>query len=140
MRKVEVPGYVPPNGKPMSLVVDAATPDYFKTLGIAMLKGREFTWADTASSRLVMLVNQQFVDEYFRSREALGATVNIDWKTAHDCGHTPQLCLPGSVAGAERGHPASFDTRLQCGCDCRCEDGERCHQFRCAAAPSRVTA
>jgi putative ABC transport system permease protein len=59
--------------------------DYFKTMGIPLLAGREFTASDTAAAPKVAIVSERVVREYFPggSREALGRRVrvlgNSDW-------------------------------------------------------------
>ena len=41
------------------------TPDYFKTFGIRITRGRAFTDADTAGSMPVAIVNSEMVKKYF---------------------------------------------------------------------------
>jgi len=59
--------------------------DYFKTMGIPLLAGREFTAGDTAAAAKVAIVSERVVREYFPGgpREALGRRVrvwgNSDW-------------------------------------------------------------
>jgi putative ABC transport system permease protein len=59
--------------------------DYFKTMGIALLAGREFTASDTAAAPKVAIVSERVAREYFPGgpREALGRRVrvwgNSDW-------------------------------------------------------------
>jgi predicted permease len=76
-RMGEVRGYVPPNGKPLSIVVDTISPGYLKTLGIPLVQGREFTSSDLQNSAPVLIVNQQFVTEYLQGRDPLGVQVRI---------------------------------------------------------------
>ena len=58
---------------------------YFKTMGIPLLAGREFTAGDTAAAPKVAIVSERVVREYFPGgpREALGRRVrlwgNSDW-------------------------------------------------------------
>jgi predicted permease len=82
-RRGEVRGYLPPDGKPLRIVVDTIGPGYLKTLGIPLLEGREFARSDARNSAPVLIVNQQFVSEYLPRREALGAQVRIGdvWRT-----------------------------------------------------------
>jgi predicted permease len=54
------------------------TPDYFRVLETPLLKGRFFTEADTADSPPVVIVNQAFVQKYFRDGEALGKRISRD--------------------------------------------------------------
>jgi predicted permease len=49
---------------------NAVTPDFFRALGIPMLKGRTFTVADRGEHTVV--VNNEFVVRYLGSREPLG--------------------------------------------------------------------
>ncbi|HYR92189.1 MAG TPA: ABC transporter permease [Terriglobia bacterium] len=54
-----------------------ATPEYFKTLRIPLLAGREFTSADQTESEPVVIVNETFVRKYLSGRDPVGAQVNI---------------------------------------------------------------
>ena len=47
-------------------------PDFFHTLGVPILMGREFTDADTASSQKVAVVNQLFADRFLARQNPLG--------------------------------------------------------------------
>lgn len=54
--------------------------DYFRTMGIPLLAGRDFTSQDNADSPMVGLVNESFVREYFPNENAIGA--RIAWARA----------------------------------------------------------
>jgi putative ABC transport system permease protein len=47
------------------------SPDYFKTFGINILKGRSFTDQDRAGSQRVAIVNQAFVAQYLKDTDPL---------------------------------------------------------------------
>ena len=51
------------------------SPDYFRTVDIPMLSGRDIGRADTASGRKVMVVNQTFVQRYLGDQQAIGTFV-----------------------------------------------------------------
>jgi predicted permease len=51
-------------------------PDYFHTLGIPILSGREFTRADAASSSQVVVVNEAFAKKFNLGRDAVGKHMN----------------------------------------------------------------
>jgi predicted permease len=51
-------------------------PDFFHTLGVPVLIGREFTDADTASSQKVAIVNELFVQTFLPHQNPLGHRVN----------------------------------------------------------------
>jgi putative ABC transport system permease protein len=67
--------------------------DYFKTMGIPLLGGREFTASDTAAAPKVAIVSERVVREYFPGgpREALGRRVRL-W------GNSEWLSVVGVVA------------------------------------------
>jgi len=54
------------------------TPEYFKTLGIEILKGRAFTAQDTASSVRVAIVNDTFVKRFFKGVDPLTQRLSIE--------------------------------------------------------------
>jgi predicted permease len=66
---------------------------YFKTMGIPLLAGREFTASDTAAAPKVAIVSERVVREYFPGgpREALGRRVRV-W------GNSEWLTVVGVVA------------------------------------------
>ena len=51
---------------------NAVGPDYFRTLGISLLAGREFTRADAAGAPKVAIVNEQFAKKFNLGRDAVG--------------------------------------------------------------------
>ena len=53
------------------------SPDYFRTMGIALLKGRTFIQSDVESTTGFFIVNQAFADRYLSSRNPLGANILI---------------------------------------------------------------
>src|SRR5919109_4890760 len=54
--------------------------DYFKTMGIPLLAGRDFTTKDTGASPKVAILSERVVREYFPGgpREALGRRVRLN--------------------------------------------------------------
>jgi predicted permease len=61
-----------PKGKLESSVMDVVSPEYFQTMEIPLIAGREFTESDTVRSPQVMIVNQAFVTKFFRGELPLG--------------------------------------------------------------------
>jgi len=56
----------------------AVNPDYFKTLGIRLLRGRAFTEHDTAQSPRVAIINETLVKRYFGSEDPIGKRLSFD--------------------------------------------------------------
>jgi predicted permease len=58
-------------------IFQMATPDYFKTFGIPLLKGRTFTAGDTAGAQRVAVVNEHFVHAYLAGVDPIGQRVLV---------------------------------------------------------------
>ncbi len=54
------------------------TPDYFRTLGVPILKGRGFTDADRADAPQVVIINQALANRYFAGEDPVGKRVTFD--------------------------------------------------------------
>ncbi len=59
---------------------NAVGPDYFSTLGVPILFGRQISDADGPKSAKVAVVNSTFVKKYLNGRPALGHTVSFSEK------------------------------------------------------------
>jgi predicted permease len=57
---------------------DRVNSGYLKTIGVPMIRGREFTEQDTATSLPVAIVNQTFVDRFFPHLDPIGKVFGID--------------------------------------------------------------
>jgi putative ABC transport system permease protein len=66
-----------PNDKPTA-EFNAVTPDYFRTLGIPILSGRDFDGRDRPDKLRVAVVNQSVVTHYFRGQDPVGRRVSFD--------------------------------------------------------------
>lgn len=56
----------------------SVTSEYFKTFGIQVLSGRQFTGQDTATSTRVAMVNEQFVKQYLKGMDPLKQRLVIE--------------------------------------------------------------
>ncbi|MDQ6892626.1 MAG: ABC transporter permease [Acidobacteriota bacterium] len=56
----------------------AAFPGYFRTMKIAIARGREFTAADRLGAPDVVIVNQRFVDLHWRGEDPVGKRLTVD--------------------------------------------------------------
>jgi putative ABC transport system permease protein len=54
------------------------TPDYFRTFGVHLVRGRAFTDADNAQSPHVAMVNEQFARQFLQGKEPIGQRVNVE--------------------------------------------------------------
>jgi predicted permease len=51
---------------------DRVSPHFFETIGQSLVRGRGFTEQDTATSRMVAVVNQAFVKKFFPKEDPIG--------------------------------------------------------------------
>jgi len=76
-REIEVEGYTPKRGEPVSVNRYTVATGFFKTLRIPILQGRDFTERDEGKAEPVMIVNQAFADRYWHSANPVGRRVRI---------------------------------------------------------------
>ena len=69
---VPQPGHVPQPGDDTDAMYDYIGPNYFSTMGIPLMAGREFTEADAAASPKVCIINQKIAQHFFAGRNPLG--------------------------------------------------------------------
>src|SRR5439155_2161837 len=60
------------------------SPRYFRTLGLPVREGREFTDADRGSGLPVVIVNQRFATTYWRGEDPLGKRLRLFAGTTRD--------------------------------------------------------
>jgi|CZKD01.1.fsa_nt_gi predicted permease len=79
---------------------DRVSPHFFETIGQAVVRGRGFTEQDTATSRMVAVVNQAFVKKFFPNENPIGHHFGtFDQKYAAD------YEIVGIVADAKYNNP-----------------------------------
>ena len=77
-------GLPPPANGDQSYACNAVSPDYFRTLRIAVREGRDFRPSDTADSPPVAIVNEAFVRQFLPEVEPLGRRL---WLAGPDGGY-----------------------------------------------------
>jgi putative ABC transport system permease protein len=66
-----------PPGTALPLEWRAVSPDFFRTLGIPLLRGRVFTEQDGPNAQQVMIVSQQTAQKYWGTDDPLGRVVRF---------------------------------------------------------------
>jgi putative ABC transport system permease protein len=70
---------LPESGRGRGAAYFAITPRYFETMKIPILRGRDFTRSDTASSALVMIINKTMADRFWEGKDPIGQHVTLDF-------------------------------------------------------------
>jgi len=73
----EIEGKVHPPNEEFHARYHAATPDYFRALGIPLIRGRFFTAADAAKTPSVLIINQAMADKYWPGEDVIGHRINF---------------------------------------------------------------
>jgi predicted permease len=78
---INVEGFTPQPGQELQVDQRAATPDYFRTMGIPLRKGRFFTDFDgMAKAQSVVVVDEKFAQRFWPSEDPIGKHVWNDPK------------------------------------------------------------
>ena len=72
---LEFEGRPVPKGQEPAEAIAVVAPDYFKTMRIPIVQGREFQATDTVKSQAVMLVTQSFARKYYPGENPIGKLV-----------------------------------------------------------------
>jgi macrolide transport system ATP-binding/permease protein len=74
---ITVDGYEPPPNEQPTAEYNEVSPDYFATLGIPLISGREFTGADDENAARVAIVNQTMIARYWRGQNPIGQRLQV---------------------------------------------------------------
>jgi predicted permease len=81
---VTVEGYVLPKGEPTPVsFYNVISTDYFKTLGILLLRGRTFTEADEQNAQYVGIINEVTAKKFWPNQDPIGRRFTIGAEPAH---------------------------------------------------------
>jgi putative ABC transport system permease protein len=75
--KIAVDGYQPPPEEQPIVEYNEVGPDYFATMGISLVSGREFTRSDDEKAALVAIVNETMAAKFWGGRNPIGERVQV---------------------------------------------------------------
>lgn len=88
-------GYVPANEQSLGFAAWALVQgDYFRTMGIPLLRGRFFTPEDRENSQLAVIINKKLADHYWPHQDPVGKRLHYGGKEAK----SPWLTVVGVIA------------------------------------------
>ena len=78
--EMRVDGKLPevPNGASRTVRSNIAGPDFFSTMGVPILAGRDFADSDTATSPHVGIINEEFAKRFFPNENPLGHQIGTE--------------------------------------------------------------
>jgi putative ABC transport system permease protein len=87
------------------------TPRYFDIVDVKPVRGRRFERTDAAGSQPVAIVNERFVELFFKDRDPLGARLklgrdDVPWRTI--VGVVPDLYLGGAIGALDPRHEGVY--------------------------------
>jgi predicted permease len=76
-------GYVAGPHEEVEAGINIVSPMYFSVMEIPLLRGRDFSPADSAKSEKVVIINQALTERYWHNQDALGKRMKIEggWAT-----------------------------------------------------------
>jgi len=97
-----VDGYVDPRGPDrMAASPSAVIGDYFKAMGIPLVRGRYFGQADSENTQLVVIVNREFAEHYWPDQDPIGKRMRVGTLKSP----TPWMTVVGEVADVKLNSP-----------------------------------
>jgi predicted permease len=70
---LNIEGYQPPPGQPApSSLYNTVSTDYFSTMGVPLLRGRNFTEADDENSQYVAIVSEAMAKQFWPDKDPIG--------------------------------------------------------------------
>ena len=75
---VKPEGYISPANESMETQAAIITPNFFQTMQIPLVKGRDFTLQDNKGSQRAVIVSEAFANRYWPKQEPLGKQLNSD--------------------------------------------------------------
>ena len=75
---VVIDGYTPAKDEDMHLNYETVGPDYFRTMRIPLVQGRDFDERDNEDARGVVIINETMARHYWTGGDALGRRIKLD--------------------------------------------------------------
>jgi predicted permease len=81
--EITISGHVAQHGERLQAERNAVSPDYFKTMNIAVLRGRDFLDSDSESSPRVAIINEQMAKRFWPGLNPVGQNFKRDGDAQH---------------------------------------------------------
>jgi putative ABC transport system permease protein len=104
---VEIEGQPTPMGSRPSTDFNAVEPNYFHTMGTALISGRDFTPQDDLKSTPVAIVNRTLVRLFFSNQNPIGKRVRPGIGNGYGPGETPMREIVGVIEDIKQSRPGA---------------------------------
>lgn len=96
---VEIQGHPLPKSEQATANLGVVTPEFFRTLNIPLLNGRDFSETDTSDSPATVIINDAFARRYFPSENPVGKYIKPQFSVSAE---TPWRQIVGIVGNIRR--------------------------------------
>lgn len=100
---VEIEGQPTPLGSRPAADFNSVEPNYFRTLGVALIAGRDFTERDDAKSTPVVIVNRTLARQFFPNQNPIGRHVRPGIANGYGPGEPPMREIVGVIGDVKQG-------------------------------------
>ena len=76
---ITVEGHDPSQSSKAWAFMNHVSPDYFRSLGVQLVTGRDFRWSDGHGSPKVCIINQRLAKEYFPGKDPIGMHIGMGY-------------------------------------------------------------
>jgi putative ABC transport system permease protein len=102
---IEIEGKPTPMGSRSAADFSVVEPNYFRTVGSALLDGRDFTAQDNSKSTPVVIVNQTLARVYFPNQNPIGKHVRPGIGNGYGPGEPPMREIVGVIPDMKQSGP-----------------------------------
>jgi putative ABC transport system permease protein len=96
--KVEIEGQPMEPAKRTSAIIHSVGPEYFRTMGIPLVRGREYTERDNLNSSPVLIISEALARKHFPSEDPIGKRMSPGFTTVPITGENGMREIIGVVA------------------------------------------
>jgi len=99
---IEIEGQPAPMGSRPSADFNVVEPNYFRTVGIALFEGRDFTERDDSKSNPVVIVNQALARRFFPNDDPIGKHIRPGIGNGYGPGELPMREIVGVIGDVKQ--------------------------------------
>lgn len=88
-------------------------PDYFRTMQIPLMKGRDFSFGDSVHAPVVAVVNREFVRRFFPKGNAIGKQIAVDYGNHNQAQIVGIVGNVNTYLGETTPQPQMYESYLQ---------------------------